>query len=351
MPAHLEHAAGIRFGQSPIDYLMLNVPPACNYACEKCFTWANTNKIKDHLSTEETCGLVRDGAELGAKVVCVIGEGEPTMYFGSLRKRVDYRKVIDTVHSHGMISLVATNGSLLDEETVAFCYERDVSLVVSIDTLDAEEYNAFYRGQADLEKVLRNMEHARKVFAQDTVTMNGTRVHRLGVHMTVTTKNYHLIPQVQQFCGDDVYFDCDAVAPVGIATENPEIYGNKEEDQYALCVRASQNATRPMVQTKASCGKDSCCLFYYGLAVGYEGEVMIDTHAIETKFFVGRIGSAPLKDLLAKAQSYRDVYFDEFGEHPCIIRNVRYRDYLTRIEGIRAQDPAYAARSALKVVN
>lgn len=331
MPAHIERAEQMTFGKSVIDYLLLNVPPACNYACEKCFTWANTNKITDFLSTDEVLSLVEQGYSLGAKVVCIIGEGEPPLYLQKLRNKVDFRRVVERIHDLGMITVMATNGSLLDEAIVDFCYRNNVSLVVSLDTLDAAAYRDSYRGAADLEKVLRNLAHARLVYAKDNYTRNGVAVYRLGVHMTVSTKNHHEIRAIRAFCGDDVYFDCDHVAPVGIAVDNPDILGDGDAARYDLCVRASRSATVPMVQTRSSCGKESCSLFYYGLAVGYEGEVMIDTHAVETKHIVGHVRDAALIDLLRKAQSFRDLYFERFGDHPCIIRNPRYRDYLAMV--------------------
>jgi MoaA/NifB/PqqE/SkfB family radical SAM enzyme len=353
MPAHLERAEGLVFGRSAIDYLLLNVPPACNYACEKCFTWANTHKITDFLSTDEVLSLVDQGHALGAKVVCIIGEGEPPLYLQKLRSKVDFLRIVERISELGMITIMATNGSLLDEETVDFCYRNNVSLVVSVDTLDAAEYRAFYRGAADLDKVLLNLAHARKVYAQDNYTRNGVSVYRLAVHMTVSTKNYHEIGQIRDFCGEDMYFDCDHVAPVGIAIDNPGILGNGDSVQYDLCVRASRNATVPMVQTRASCGKEACSLFYYGLAIGYEGEVMIDTHAVETKYIVGHVREAPLTELLKKAQSYRDLYFERFGDHPCIIRNPRYREYLATVRQSAAREHGFEDhdRKILAVLN
>lgn len=47
MPAYLEQVKGIKLGETPIDYLMINVPPLCNYRCKKCFTSASSRKIKN----------------------------------------------------------------------------------------------------------------------------------------------------------------------------------------------------------------------------------------------------------------------------------------------------------------
>jgi MoaA/NifB/PqqE/SkfB family radical SAM enzyme len=342
MPSHMEQAEEIVFGRDRIDYLLLNVAPACNYACEKCFTWANTNKIKNYLKTEELLELVRGGHRLGAKVMGVIGEGEPLLYLGKLRAKQDLGRVIEAADALSMVTIVATNGSLLDEATTQFLYEHNCSVVVSMDTLDKKKYNEFYRGAASFDKLMKNLAHARKVFAQDIYCKNGKRVHRLGVHMTVTARNYHLIPDIKAYCGDDIFFDCDHIAPVGIALENFTALGGNEG--LDLCTRASQSAGTPMVITKGSCGKSSCALFYFGLAIGYEGEVMIDTHAIETKHIVGHIRDAPLDALLDRAQAFRDRYFEQYGDHPCIIRNPRYRDFLQDMDDVRAAEGRYARK-------
>ncbi len=177
---------------------------------------------------------------------------------------------------------------------------------------------------------------------RDIYEKNGYRVMRLGVHMTVTTKNLDVVDAVKAYCADDIYFDCDHVAPVGIALDNPRILGTPED--YELCVRTSRRATSPMVLTTATCGKSSCSLFYFGLAIGYEGEVMVDTHAIETKHVVGHIKDAPLPDLLRRAQKLRDGYFADFGNHPCIIRNPRYREYLAYLDDVREAEGRYPRR-------
>lgn len=334
-PSHIEGAEKQKYGTTNLDYLLLNVPPACNYACEKCFTWANMNKITDYLKTDEWIRIIDEGYRNGVKVLGVLGEGEPLMYCGSLQKKVDLRKVIDYANSLGMITIIATNGSLLDQELSHFLYERNVTLAISLDTLDSLEYNSFYKGQANLEVLLRNIDYARKVFREDIYEKNGHRVYRLGVHMTVTSKNLNYINDIKNYCSDDLYFDCDHVAKVGIANEHPEIYGDKIESEYDLCVRASRNGAQPMVITKSSCGSDACCFFYYGFAVGYEGEVMLDTHAVETKNVLGNVRQFNFDELIAKAKTFRDTYFSDFSGHHCIIRNPKYRDFLKYIDDFR----------------
>ncbi len=333
MPAYFEVAERIEFGRTPIDYLLLNVPPACNYRCDKCFTWASTEKIKDHLTTSEVLDLVDQAHALGAKTIGILGEGEPSLYLTRQRRKVDYVKVIEHAADLGIITLMATNGSLLNGEVLDLCYENNVSLAVSIDTLDPDEYRNFYKGSANLEEVMQNLENAKALYNKDIYTKNDCRVHRLGIHMTVTTKNYHLVPEIKTYCGDEIYFDCEHIAKVGIANDNPEIYGADDEDKYDLCVRASRAGASPMVKTYVKkCGQDSCSLFYYGFSVGYEGEVLVDTHAIETKFAVGSVREKSVRELLTKSQELRDKYFDDFGGHYCIIRSPRYKEFLDFLE-------------------
>lgn len=334
MPGHLEDAEGIQLGKSTIDYISLNVPPACNFACDKCFTLARARNIDDALTTDQMVTLAKEGSALGAKVMNIIGEGEPLLYLDKLKEKQDLRRVIETAHAEGMTTVLATNGSLLDKSSAQFLYEHNVTPVVSLDTMSPELYRDMFKGAANFEVLMRNLEYTRKLFAPSIYTKNERRVMRLGIHMTVTTRNMDQIDDVKKFCGNDIYFDCDYVAPVGAAVQNPAIYGSKEI--FERCRRASRAACTPMVDTKTACGKHGCALFFYGFAVGYEGEVMIDTHAVETKYVVGHVTSAPMSELIKKSQAFRDAYFENYGEHPCIIRNERYRDYLAYLDKHRA---------------
>jgi len=330
MPLHLQGAENIKFGETELDYLCINMPPVCNYRCEKCFTWACRHKLKKFIGVSKIKEIISKGKEMGVKTVGILGEGEPLLF-------PEIKEIIVHIHKLNMIPLIATNGSLLTKEMVDFLYTNNVSIALSLDTLDEKEYKEFCRGAADINVIKKNLEYARKVFAQDIVKKNGYKIYRLAIHMTVTAKNYWNLDAIKKFCGDDIYFSCEHIAKVGVANENPEIYGGKKGlKEYLKVIKKTREIMDPMVMTKTSCGKDTCCFYYYGFAVGYEGEVMLDTHALETKGIIGNVKEDSIENLVKKSKQIKERYYHD-GGHYCIIRDPKYQEFLNFLKGERTK--------------
>ena len=183
MPLHMEKVAGVKFGVLDLDYMCINLPPLCNYRCEKCFTWANEHKLEDFIGADKIKEAVTQGKKHGVKVLGILGEGETLMFPETL-------DIVAHAHSLGIISLIATNGSFLDKKTTDFLYEHGATVVVSLDTLNEKEYKTFCRGDADMKIAKSNISYAKKVFKNTIYEKNGYKVYRFTIHITVTTKNY-----------------------------------------------------------------------------------------------------------------------------------------------------------------
>ena len=61
MASYFSDVKKIKLGQAKIDFLLLNVPPACNYRCKKCFTSAESRKAVTPLSLKEWLYLIEEG--------------------------------------------------------------------------------------------------------------------------------------------------------------------------------------------------------------------------------------------------------------------------------------------------
>lgn len=328
MPDYLKKVENIALGKSIIDFLLINFPPICNYRCQKCFTWAHTREIKNPLTLGEYFSLLEEGKKWEAKVVGILGEGEPLCYKNA-------KEVIAYIDKLKMIPYVSTNGSLLSKEVVDFLFKHNTTIVISLDTLDEKKYNEFCGVEANLSNLLKNIAYARKLYSQRIYEKNGYKVHQLALHMTVTAENYKNIPEIMDFCGNDIYFDCQPLAKVGDAILHPSLIG--DESIYKYYREASYIMSRPMVLTKTENNKDACCLFYYGVAIGYEGEVMLDTHAIATKHAIGNIRETPLLELIEKAKHMRDLFLEKYGTYYCPVRDNRYQEFLGFLKNKNSQ--------------
>jgi len=327
MPLHLQGAEGIKFGESQLDYLCVNMPPLCNYRCEKCFTWANEQKVENFIGVSKLKEIISKGKKMGAKTVGILGEGEP-LFFSEIKK------IIKHIHKLDMIPLIATNGSLLDKDMVDFLYKNGASIALSLDTLDKKEYKKFCGGVADINVIKKNLEYARKVFSKDIKEKNGYKIYRLAIHMTVTAKNYKNLEAIRKFCKEDIYFSCEHIAMVGVANKNPEIYGGQESyKKYKKVVKKTREIMDPMVMTKTDCGMNTCCFYFYGFAVGHEGEVMLDTHALETKGIIGNVKKDAMENLVKESKKIKNLYYNQHGGHYCIIRDPKYQDFISFLKG------------------
>jgi len=323
MSTYFTEVEKIKLGESEIDFLLLNTPPICNYRCKKCFTWAKSRKIENPLKLSEILKLIKEAKELGAKNISILGEGEPLLH-------KDIKKIVAYIDKLGIVPMLATNASLLNKSMVDFLYKHNATIGFSLDTLDPKEYRDFCGDESDLNKVLDNINYARKVFKDDIYQKGNYKVYRLVIHMTVTPQNFKNMSKIQEFCGEDILFDSQPLAIVGDAKKNTKFFG--KANTYEEYQKNSTTRYRPMVLSETEKGKNICCLFYYGLAINYNGEIMFDTHAIDMVGYIGNIRDYPLKDLLARLKKIRKLFVDNYEFNYCPVRDKSYKEFVKFIK-------------------
>lgn len=320
MASYFSNVERIKLGLSDIDFLLINVPPICNYRCKKCFTRAGLRKIKKPLSLDEWFYIIREGKKLGAKNVSILGEGEPFVHKG-------IKKIISYINNHGMIPMIATNARMLTPKMADFLFENNTTVGFSLDTLNKNEYNEYCGGSANFSKVMKNIEYSRKLFARDIQTKNNYKIYRFILHMTVTPKNYHILDKLRDFCGEDIFFDCQPLANVGVAEDNCDFFG--KEMNYKQFQRYGHKTYPPMVLSQTESRKDICCLFYYGLAINYSGDVMFDTHAIKPQKYIGNVRDFPIKELLIRTKRLRKYFLNNYKSGYCPVRDKSYHKFVS----------------------
>lgn len=321
-PKYFEEVEGIKLGEDRIDYLMINLPPFCNYKCKKCFTRSSSRKIENPLSLSEIKNIIDQGRDFGAKAVGLTGEGEPLVIRNT-------RDIVEHSNKKGMIPLIATNGSLLSEDNAKFLHDNNVSITVSIDTLNEKTYDKICGIEGKFRDVMENVEYARKLFGDSIETKNGYRVMRLGIHSIISAENVDDATRIRDFCGDDIFFSSDYVANVGGALEHPETRGTDE--QYSKLKEAARLASEPIVMSKGPGGKKICGLFYHGLAVGGGGEILIDAHAIDSENLIGNIRRQGMGELLDQVDTLKKTFYDKFSSY-CPIRDSNYNKFLSYLK-------------------
>jgi len=105
---------------------------SCNLACPFCFTeggkrsseeLGEAGKSAKLLNLPELRDLIRQSAELGAKSICIYGEGEPL-----LDKELLF-ELLAEIRNRGMSPVVFTNGTLIGKETAQRLFSSGASVV------------------------------------------------------------------------------------------------------------------------------------------------------------------------------------------------------------------------------
>ncbi len=107
--------------------LDLETSRACNLRCIYCY--ANSGRKRENeLSLTELRGVVDQAIRLGARVVTVIGGGEPLLY-----PRI--RELLDYISRRPVQQNLFTNGTLITPAVARFLARRRISVVVKFNSL------------------------------------------------------------------------------------------------------------------------------------------------------------------------------------------------------------------------
>ena len=142
------------FKKDQIRFVEIFVTLACNARCDFCSNDLFTNKRGD-ISTEKYLSIIDECAALGVPVVCLIG-GEPLLYKG-------LNRLIERIHYHGMVSMIATNGYLLTEEKVKELAKAGLtSITISLHSINEEEHDNILKLKGAYAKAFKAKEDCDK---------------------------------------------------------------------------------------------------------------------------------------------------------------------------------------------
>ncbi|MFQ5774494.1 MAG: radical SAM protein [Kiloniellaceae bacterium] len=123
----------------PPFLVALNLTRRCNLRCAHCYLDAGTRRHggPDELSTDEAMALLDRIADLGGETMVVLTGGEPLL-------RPDVLDLARHAGGLGLMVVVGTNGTLLDEARVAALQAAGVAAAgISLDSLDPAYHDGF----------------------------------------------------------------------------------------------------------------------------------------------------------------------------------------------------------------
>lgn len=225
MPEYYE-AAGVKRGpHDVIRYVMINLPASCALACEKCAR----SDAREQSQIDQTPPLTLDeqirffdlAHQIGASELVIIGDGEPTQ-FNNWPKF--YRPIIEAAYKKGVGTILFTTAFFLTRPQAEFCRDHSVTVIVSLDTLDDDNYRDMYGiarwGVKEPAKhIEKKIDMLRRIYAStERFLSDGRMVTRLGIDVTIQNKNMGELDVLREFAHrHGLYFVVNPLMPEGRA--------------------------------------------------------------------------------------------------------------------------------------
>ena len=172
-----------RITNHPLRMIAWEVTRGCNLACVHCRASAERGPYPGELTTQE-CFRIMDGVNSINKPVIILTGGEPLL-------REDIFDLARYGSSKGFRMVMATNGTLITEETIRAMKESGIQRIsISLDGPNPETHDAFRKVKGAFEGSLRGIDLAKKGDLE------------FQINTTITQLNLYLIGDILQLAVD-----------------------------------------------------------------------------------------------------------------------------------------------------
>ncbi len=304
-------------------FLSVHSNPVCNFKCGKCFIGDMTELAggRRRLELTEIESIAKNGRAAGAKVFGISGAGEPLADKLSL-------DILSMTSGLGFINYLATNAALLDEQKLVALRESNVTLVISLDTANPVKFAKLTGTNVrTFERVIHNLRIAQEVYSgtSEAKTIGGKEllVYRLAVHSTTSEIDVHEIEGIRELLDErTTLLSVSPIAAVKSATGiSSSIQGEAERE---LTERHIVVAPHPKT------GSPVCGLFLFGIDLSFDGELLLDAHAIDSRGLISNIRDFDYdvgRAFLALAK-VKDEFVEKFIGGFCPVRSPKLGEWL-----------------------
>jgi radical SAM protein with 4Fe4S-binding SPASM domain len=172
-----------------LQRVSLELSRRCNLECVYCYAEASP-RVERGLTDAEVEAVIREAVELGACLVSFVGGGEPLLRPSLLRAG---ESCLDIANSLGSYALLYTNGTLLDAGAARFLFERDVSVVSKLNSLNETTQDELTAVPGSARRIRRGIDALLAAgFAEQSPS-------RLGLETIICRKNYDEMPELWRF--------------------------------------------------------------------------------------------------------------------------------------------------------
>jgi len=119
-----------------VNSLILFLCQECNLRCIYCFadggSYTGAGKMSAETAFRAIDWLIENSKAERKLDICLFG-GEPLLNFPVVRKAVSYAREQAALHGKEVVFTITTNGSLLDDEVIAFLRDEKIEPIISVD--------------------------------------------------------------------------------------------------------------------------------------------------------------------------------------------------------------------------
>lgn len=297
---------------SGIDYIMLNFPFICNYRCLKC-----CNRFRKFKSGKLSLGKIKDTIlrlkKLGAKVLVVAGEGEPTL-------NRNFKSIVKFADENDIIPYVFTNGSRINQTLVYFLAKHKTSLIINMDSFNPQKYDAYVGRKESFNMLMKNLRHIRKCYQKNIYESGEYKIVSLAINLVLNNENQNQIPKIKKFCDGDIVFVVNEPINIGSAKK----FWKGKFDGTETEVNVYRNISYPL----GTLNPDSECSYMRnGLSIGSDGQILTCAYALETQGLYGNINEN-LTSVRQKVMKSVDNFYSKYGKSRCILRHPEYKKFV-----------------------
>ncbi|MFC1855346.1 radical SAM/SPASM domain-containing protein [Thermodesulfobacteriota bacterium] len=166
--------------------LDLETSHACNLKCIYCYA-SSGKKLKNELTLKEIKGIIDQAKDCGAKIINIIGGGEPLLYDGIL-------DIVKHIRKLGLQQAIFTNGTLFTEKLAKTLYDQEVELVVKLNSLNPEVQDMLADKKGSGKKILKALDLLQKI--------GYTKDIQLGVESIICKQNIKEMPTMWRWARD-----------------------------------------------------------------------------------------------------------------------------------------------------
>lgn len=195
--------------------LEIELSSKCNLRCIYCYAGKDLFRSNE-LEVEEIYDVISQAKALGAKKIIYLGAGEPLL-------DPKFPDIAEYVHKLKLDHILFTNGTLIDKKTAQFCYDREIAVVITYNSLKPDVYDQLAGCAGAFESMTRGLNFLIEAgYPKES--------HALGIESIICRQNYDEIPDIWRWArGQGILPYIECLTLKGMAAKRNDLLISKEE--------------------------------------------------------------------------------------------------------------------------